>query len=128
MIKNEKLYLAQEDLYRIGNSSSPLLTKIRSGEITITELNGVKVIVADGKGVSLYNRAGLERSSLSGWIWEIRSGTLLPRDLYLRPDPDPNNTGHYFVCPIQNMPVTSYVGQLEQMAIHCQKLYQRKRA
>lgn len=124
----ETLYIVQEDLFRVGNSSSPQLSKIRAGEITLMEINGVKVIVADGKGVSLYNKAGLERSSLTGWVWEIRAGLSLPKGLYLNPDPDRNNPGHYFACPRMNMPVHSYVGLLEEMALQCAKLYQRKKA
>jgi hypothetical protein len=32
MVKqNEKLYLVPEDLYRLGNATSPLLTRLRPG-------------------------------------------------------------------------------------------------
>jgi hypothetical protein len=71
MSNNEKLYVSQEDLYRVGNSTSPQMTKLRVGEITIRGMNGIKMVVADGKGISLYNKSGLDKSSLSGWIWEI---------------------------------------------------------
>jgi len=86
------------------------------------------MIVANGKGVSLYNKSGLEHSSLSGWIWEINQGTQLPNGLYLRKDSDPNNEGHYFVCPRRNMPVNAYAGLLEQMALHCRKVFKKKKA
>lgn len=124
----EKLYMSQEDLYRVGNSSSAMLTKIRSGEISLLEMNGVKVVVANGKGVSLYNEQGLKHSALSGWVWELRSGSVLPQGLCLHKDPDPNNPGHYVICPVVNMPLHSYVGLLEKLALHCKKLYHRKKA
>lgn len=127
-MNNEKLFLTEEDLYRVGNSSSPQLTKLRIGEITIVDLDGIKVIIADGKGISLYNESGLKKSSLTGWIWELNKGTVLPLGLYLQKDPDPNNEGHYFVCPMQNMPVNAYVGLLEQMAMHCNKIYRKTTA
>lgn len=127
-MSQEALYIVQEDLFRVGNSTSPQMAKVRAGEITLIEVNGINVIVADGKGVSLYNKAGLEKSSLTGWVWELRAGVALPPDLYLRPDPDPNKAGHYFCCPRRNVPVSVYVGQLEQIAMHCAKIYQRKKA
>ncbi len=128
MANNEKLYISQEDLYRVGNSTSPQMSKLRSGEITIRELNGIKMIVADGKGVSLYNKDGLEKSELSGWVWEIKVDTQLPTGLYLKKDTDPNKKGHYFVCPRRNMPVHTYAGKLEEIAVHCQKVFKKKKA
>ena len=105
-----------------------MLTKIRSGEISLLEMNGVKVVVANGKGVSLYNEQGLKHSALNGWVWELRSGSVLPQGLCLHKDPDPGNPGHYFICPVVNMPLHSYVGLLEKLALHCKKLYHRKKA
>lgn len=126
MANNEKLYLTQEDLYRIGNSTSSKLTDVRQGEIKTIEVNGVKTIVANDKGVSLYNKQGLNDAPLSGWVYEIKEGTALPSGLKLWKDPD--ITGHYHVCAAQNMPYHKYVGLLEELAIHCQKIFKKKSA
>jgi hypothetical protein len=125
MHSQETLYLAPEDLYRVGNSTSPQMTKVRPDEITIQTINGIDVIIADDKGISLYNKAGIEKAPLTGWIYEIRANTPFPSGLKLVPDS--NLEGHYFVCPMHNMPLKAYVGLLEQMAFHCEKVF-RKRA
>jgi hypothetical protein len=49
MSNNETLYIASEDLYRLGNAGSSLISRVRAGEIDINELNGIKVVVANGK-------------------------------------------------------------------------------
>ena len=126
MLTSEKLYITQEDLYRVGNSESPQLTKIRPGEVTLKDINGIIMIISDGKGISLYNRKGLDKSELSGWVYEIKSGTALPPDLYLKKDD--NKEGHYFVCPVKNMPAKHYVGELEKIAVFCEKYFKKQKA
>jgi hypothetical protein len=48
-MSDEVLYFLPEDLYRIGNATSPLMTRIRAGEITLMDINGVATIVANNK-------------------------------------------------------------------------------
>ena len=124
MKKNEKLYLVPEDLYRLGNATSPLLTKIRPGEIDLIEVNGIKMIVANAKGVSLYNKTGLDMVPLKGWVWEISANTQLPFGLKLIKDDRPE--GHYTLCPNRNMPVNEFVGLLESVVVYCQKVFKKK--
>lgn len=50
----EDLYFAPEDLYRLGNSSGPRLTNVRRPkDVDTTEINGITVVIANGKGISL---------------------------------------------------------------------------
>lgn len=121
---NEKMYIVPEDLYRLGNASSPLMTRIRPGEVDVTELNGIKMIVANGKGISLYNKTGLDLIPLTGWVWEISARTPLPFGLKLIKDNNPE--GHYTICPIRNMSVHEFVGLLESIVIYCKKVFKKK--
>ena len=123
MKQNERLYLVPEDFYRLGNASSPILTRIRPGEVDIAEVNGIKMVVANGKGVSLYNKAGLDLIPLKGWVWEISANTQLPFGLKLNRDDRPE--GHYTICPLRNMPVNEFVGLLESIVVYCQKNLQK---
>ena len=124
MKNDEAIYLSPETLYRIGNGSSPLLTKVRPGEIDTIEVNGITHIVANGKGISLYNKRGLDLAPLSGWVWEISSNTQLPSGLKLIKDDRPE--GHYSLCPIRNMSVHEFISQLEKVVIHCKKVFKKK--
>lgn len=120
----EKLYIVPEDLYRLGNASSPLLTRLRPGDVDITELNGIKMIVANGRGISLYNKEGLGLIPLTGWVWEISASTKLPFGLKLIKDDRPE--GHYTISPIRNMSVHEFVGLLDRIVIYCKKVYKKK--
>ena len=98
MNSKEVLYLAPETLYRLGNATSPLLSRMRPDDIDIIDVNGVKMVVANKKGVSLYNKEGLDLVPLTGWVWEIKAHTNLPFGLKLTKDNEP--LGHYtaFTC------------------------------
>lgn len=124
MKTKEAIFLSPETLYRLGNASSPLLTRVRPGEVDTIEVNGVTMIVANRKGISLYNKIGLDLAPLTGWVWEIKAQTALPIGLklikYDRPE------GHYSLCPTRNMPASELVALLEKVVIHCKKAFKKK--
>jgi len=122
-MNDEILYFLPEDLYRIGNSSSPLMTKIRAGEITLMEINGITTIVANNKGISLFSERGLTLAPLTGWVYELKRGTPIPSELHLYKDP--LLEGHYMLCPLRNMPVRKYAGLLDEIAVHCYKVFKK---
>lgn len=124
MKATEAMYLSPETLYRIGNATSPLLTKVRAGEIDTVEINGVTQIVANGKGVSLYNKTGLDLAPLTGWVWEIAPNTALPTGLKLIKDDRPE--GHYSLAPTKNISTHEFIGLLEKVVIHCKKVFKKK--
>ena len=87
-------------------------------------MNGITHIVANGKGISLYNKRGLDLAPLTGWVWEISANTQLPSGLKLIKDDRPE--GHYSLCPIRNMSVHEFISQLEKVVIHCKKVFKKK--
>lgn len=124
MSNKEKIYIAQEDLFRFGSSSSSRISNVKPREIDTMPINGINVVIANGNGISLYNKQGLDACALTGWVWEIRAGTYFPTGLKLIKDDDP--LGHYTLAPAHNMPLSQYIGLLEQVLIHCKKLYKKK--
>ena len=126
MSHQEILYIASEDLYRLGNASSSLISRVRTVDMDTNELNGITIIIANGKGISLYSKMGLEKISLSGWVWEIKAGTVFPLGLELIKDTDDKPQGHYTLAPARNMPYSEYISLLENVAIQCQKVFRKK--
>ncbi len=124
-MNTEKLYIVKDDLYRLGNSTSSRLAKVRPSEVKTVEINGVQTIIADNNGVSVFTKEGLDESPLTGWVWEIKQGTPFPMGLKLVKR---GSKGHHMLCPTRNMPLSQYVGLLEQVAIHCKKLYKKQHA
>ena len=123
-MKNENLYISQEDLFRLGNGTSSRISDVKPREISTTTINGIETVVADGRGISLYNKEGLDKAPLTGWVWIIKSGTTFPSGLKLIQDDDP--FGHYTLAPMYNMPLNQYIGLLEQVAIYCEKSFRKK--
>ncbi len=112
----EYLYLAQEDLYRFGNSTNPRLDHIRPEDVVVYERNGVSFVQATGVGISLLTEAGAARRS--GWLWRIPKNTSLPSGLAL----NHNTAAHYFLCPVADMTMDKYRALLSELALRCERV------
>jgi hypothetical protein len=115
------LYMLDEDLYRLGNATSPTLQNVRPQDVDSYENNGIQMVYANGKGVSLFNLQELQRreSGLSGWVWKIPQGTPPPSGIALRPDPA--SPGHFFLCPVSVMTMDRYRALLSELVLHCER-------
>ena len=112
----EYLYLAQEDLYRLGNATGPRLDNVRPGDVTTYERNGVMFVQATGVGISLLTEDSAARRS--GWLWRIPKNTHLPTGLAL----NHNTAAHYFLCPVADMTMDRYRALLSEVALHCERV------
>lgn len=121
MDMNKEFFIVPEEVFRVGNATTPRLHMVRSSEVDVTEINRIKVIIANGRGVSLYTKEELAATTLTGWVWKFAARTPVPHGLKLVND----KPGHYCVAPIQNMPVDLYKGLLEQMGLKAQKIWQK---
>lgn len=61
MVLDKEFYMVPEEVFRVGNSSTPRLHMVRPSEVDITQINGVKIIIANGCGVSLYTKNELQK-------------------------------------------------------------------
>lgn len=121
-MKLEDLFFAPEDLFRLGNSSGPRLTNIRRPkDVDTIDMNGITMVISNGKGISLTTKERLEKAQMSGWVWKIARGTSMPLGLKLVND----RPGHYSIIPAGNMPLDEYVGLLSKLALKCQKVYKK---
>lgn len=122
-MKIEDLYFAPQDLYRLGNSSSPRLTHVRRPkDISTTEIDGITMVIANRKGVSLFTKEEIENNQMSGWVWKVVIGTRMPIGLKLVND----RPGHYMICPISNIPLEEFIDLLSKLALKCQKVYKKE--
>lgn len=122
-MQTEDLFFAPEDLYRLGNSSSPRMTNVRRPkDIDTTEINGISVVIANGKGVSLSTKERLDKTPMSGWVWKISRGTQVPAGLKLIND----RPGHYSICPTSNMALDEFIGLLSKLALKCSKVFKKE--
>ena len=115
----KEFYIIPEDVYRVGNSSGPRMNKIRSREIDTYEMNGILMIRANNKGISLYDANGLEEAGLTGWAWKFSVNTAIPHGLRIFND----FLGHFMIVPVKDMPVTKYKGLLEDLALCARKAF-----
>ena len=83
----------------MGNSSGPRLTNVRRPkDVNTTEINGICVVIANGKGI------------------QMPVGLKLIND---RP-------GHYTVCPTSNMALDEFIGLLSKLPLKCQKIFKKE--
>lgn len=117
-----EFYIIPEEIFRLGNSNGPRLSNVRSRDVNTTTFNGIEIIIANGKGVSVFDKAGINESPMSGWVWQFSQNTRIPTGLKLVQD----KKHHYCIAPVQNMPIDKYKGLLEEMAMHAKRIYKKE--
>ncbi|GLQ31065.1 hypothetical protein [Litoribrevibacter albus] len=118
----KEFYLIPEEIFRMGNASEPKLSNVRARDVNTMEVNGIRVIIANGKGVSVFDKVGINESPMNGWVWRFPPNCNLPAGLKFVQD----KPHHYCIAPIQNMPVDKYKGLLEEMALKAQRVYKKE--
>jgi len=111
-------YVVPEDVFRLGNADGPRLDHVRSRDVDTTTIDGVQMVIANGKGISLFDREGIRLAPFTGWVWKVAAATSLPPGLKLVQD----KPHHYCIAPASNMPVTRYKSLLEQLALSAQRV------
>jgi hypothetical protein len=106
------LLVPDVDVYRLGNASSSKIDVLRPGEATIETRDGIPFIIADGTGVSLYDRDGLEIAGLTGHVYLLKAGVYLPAGLRLHNDFE----HHYNLAPIFDMKLEDFIGLCRMLA------------
>jgi len=110
----KEFFLIPEDVFRVGNTTSPRLSHLRSGEVVTNNINGIIMIVANRRGVSLYALEELKAVGLTGWVWRFEGGTKIPIELMVVND----HSGHFMLVPKRTMPLDKYKGLLEEVALN----------
>ena len=123
MIAAEDLYIMDidkltKDLFRMGNSQGLAFTASRAEiDVTIVEQQGIKVVLAHGNGFSAFDYFTEIMKRPNKKIWKIKKGAKLPVGLALVKDRRPGHNGHYMIAPSKAMPLTKYLGALEELGL-----------
>lgn len=84
-------------------------------------MNEVVVVVANGKGVSVFDLEGINEAPFTGWVWKLSASTPLPPGLKLVHD----KSHHYSIAPTTNMPVEKYKSMLEQLGLRARRVQKK---
>ena len=118
----KEFFILPEELFRLGNSNNSNLSNVRARDIDTIEINGIVVIVANGKGVSVFDKIGINESPMTGWVWRFAPNTQPPVGLKLVKD----KAHHFCITPTHNMPVDKYKGLLEEMAFKATRVFKKE--
>ncbi|AVF74686.1 hypothetical protein AL539_13185 [Vibrio alginolyticus] len=116
------IYILPEELFRIGNKETPKLSHVGSKDVDTMQLNGITVIIANGKGISVFDKTGINQSNMTGWVWRFPPNTRPPQGLKLVND----KPHHYGIAPVTNMPLDKYKGLLEEMALKATMVFKNE--
>ena len=85
---SQLLHMLDEDLYRLGNSTSPKLHNVRADDVNTYERNGIAMVVANGKGTPLITEARLKRIEkvATGRVGKLPANSPTPPGPALNPD------------------------------------------
>lgn len=118
----KEFYLVPEEIFRLGNANTPKLSHVRPRDVDTMQINGITVIIANGKGISVFDKEGINHSPMNGWVWRFPSNTQLPVGLRLVQD----KPHHYCIAPNKNMPIDKYKGLLEEMALKASRVFKKE--
>lgn len=100
------------DLYRFGNSVGPRLDHVRPlKDARIQDHNGVKYIIADGNGVSVFSTFDAKLRN----TWRIAKGTPLPAGIKLVIDRRPHHENHFMLAPACTMRLSEFHALLDKI-------------
>ena len=114
----KEFYVVPEDVFRLGNADSPRLDHIRGRDVDTTTIDDVLMVVANGKGISVFDREGIRLAPFTGWVWKVAATTTLPPGLKLVQD----KAHHFCIAPVSNMPLARYKSLLEQLALSAHRV------
>jgi len=120
-MKYPEFYVVPEDIYRIGNLDTPKLNHVRQRDVDTILFGSELIVKANGKGISVYDRQGINESPMNGWVWRIKSNTRLPSGLVLVKD----KNHHFCIAPKYNMPIAKYKQLLDQLSPWAQRIVKR---
>lgn len=118
----KEFYILPEELFRLGNRDESRLNNVRPRDINTVDVNGITMVIANGRGISVFDKEGIDSSSMTGWVWRFKTNTRIPVGLKLVND----RAHHFCIAPTQNMPVSKFVGLLEEMAVSAEKMYKKR--
>ena len=117
----DSFYIVPEDVFRLGNAQSPRLGNVRDRDVDLIVINDILVVIANGKGISVFDKTGIEAAPFEGWVWQLPAALHLPAGLKLVKD----KPHHYCIAPTVNMPVDKYKGLLEELGLHAHRVIKK---
>ena len=117
----QSFFIIPEDVFRLGNAQSPRLGNVRARDVDTVVLNGILVVIANGKGISVFDETGIAESPFEGWVWRLPAAVQLPSGLQLVND----KPHHYCIAPARNMPVDKYKGLLEELGLRAERIVKK---
>ncbi|PUA29164.1 MAG: hypothetical protein B0W54_00715 [Cellvibrio sp. 79] len=118
----KEFFILPEELFRLGNLNEPKLSNVRSRDVDTINIHGITVIKANGKGVSVFDKKGINETPMTGWVWRFSPNTQPPVGLKLVQD----KPHHYCIAPTHNMPIDKYKGLLEEMALKATRVFKKE--
>ena len=91
------------------------MNHVREVDVDFIEMNGIPMVVPNGRGISLMTEDELRIRRFTGWAWKIPQGTKMPESLALHSD----RPGHFMVCPVRAMSLPEYRKLLADLALTC---------
>ncbi|RKZ51458.1 MAG: hypothetical protein DRR16_24355 [Candidatus Parabeggiatoa sp. nov. 3] len=122
MVNSEDLYIMginefNEDLFRMGNASSPSFSEARGlKDCLVVLIDGIQIVRANRNGFSAFNSITSVMKRKGKNVWKIKKGTTL-EDIIIVKDTRLGHEGHYMLVPSKDMPFKKYLGILEEFGL-----------
>ena len=95
--------------------------QIKANNVVVISWRFARVIIPNGCGVRLYTAEELNKLAFAGWVWKLKTHTIIPPRVRLAK----NRLGLACLVPVQLMPVDSYKAVLIYMGLKAQRVWKK---
>ncbi|WP_444901515.1 hypothetical protein ACJJIG_18905 [Microbulbifer sp. SSSA007] len=116
-----EIYIASDSLPKYGLHKSEKTSELLTAILDTTLLNDRKIIIANGKGVRIFNQERINQLIQDGWICRFPAGTTLPEGLKIVEQ----SPGEFYISPERNMAERQFIALLKEMSLRAITIFKR---
>ncbi|WP_444909715.1 hypothetical protein [Microbulbifer sp. TRSA005] len=115
-----EIYIDSNSLPKFGYSREEDVNMLTSN-LDTTFLNNISIVIANGKGIRIFDQESINQSTLIGWVCRFPAGTTPPNGLRITEQ----GPGQYYISPERNMTATRFIELLKEMSLKAITLFKR---
>ncbi|WP_226646236.1 hypothetical protein [Microbulbifer variabilis] len=117
----QEMYIESNFLPKFGHLDQRENFEFLTSQLDTTFLSNRTIVIANDKGIRVFDQKSINQSTLNGWVCRFPAGTTLPIGLKIVK----KISGQYFISPERNMTIERFIELLKEMSLSAITLFKR---
>ncbi|QFT55048.1 hypothetical protein [Microbulbifer sp. THAF38] len=114
-----EMYIDSNFLPKFGRFEQEENFEFLTSKLDTTFLNNRTIVIANGKGIRVFDQKSINQSNLNGWVCRFTASTKLPNGIKITE----HTSGQYFISPERNMTTERFIELLKEMSLSAITLF-----